>query len=154
MGAAGGSAGAGALVGIGLMAGLDEIVFHQLLGWHHLYDRGSLAAGLTADGLLHLTEIALYAVGVVLLYRLVLRRAVVWSRVGAGVLLGTGGFQLFDGTVNHKLLQLHPIREGVTDIWVYDLVWNVGAALVLLALLSPALRSYRGRDETNDPAEH
>ena len=135
---AGRSVGAGALVGVGLMAGLDEIVFHQLLGWHHLYDRGTLAAGLTADGLLHLVEIVLYAVGVLLLYRLVLRRTVVWGRVGAGVLLGAGGFQLFDGTVDHKVLRLHQIRYGV-ELWPYDLAWNA-AALVLLGLGLALLR--------------
>src|SRR5690606_39687547 len=26
------------LIGIGVMAAVDEIVFHQLLGWHHFYD--------------------------------------------------------------------------------------------------------------------
>ena len=135
---AGRSVGAGALVGVGLMAGLDEIVFHQLLGWHHLYDRGTLAAGLTADGLLHLVEIVLYVVGVVLLHRLVLRREVVWGRVGAGVLLGAGGFQLFDGTVDHKVLRLHQIRYGV-ELWPYDLAWNA-AALVLLGLGLALLR--------------
>jgi uncharacterized membrane protein len=132
------SVGAGALIGVGLMAGLDEIVFHQLLGWHHLYDRGSLAAGLTADGLLHLVEVVLYAAGVVLLFRLVLRRMVMWSHVGAGLLLGAGGFQLFDGTVNHKVLRLHQIRYGV-ELWPYDVAWDV-AAIVLLGLGAALLR--------------
>jgi uncharacterized membrane protein len=31
------------LVGIGVAGSLDEIVLHQLLRWHHLYDRGSQA---------------------------------------------------------------------------------------------------------------
>ncbi len=114
------------------MAGLDEVVFHQLLGWHHLYDRGTLAAGLTADGVLHLVEIALYAVGVALLIRLVTRREVRWGRVGAGVLLGMGGFQLFDGVVDHKVLRLHKIRYGV-ELWPYDLAWNLAAAVLLTA---------------------
>ena len=127
-----GSVGAGALVGVGLMAGLDEIVFHQLLGWHHLYDRGTPAAGLTADGLLHLVEIVLYAAGVLFLYRLVLRRAVGWSRVAAGVLLGAGGFQLFDGVVNHKVLRLHQVRYGV-ELLPYDVAWDLGAVLLLAA---------------------
>ncbi len=127
------------------MAGLDEIVFHQLLGWHHLYDRGTLAAGLTADGLLHLVEIALYAVGVLLLYRLVLRREIVWGRVGAGVLLGAGGFQLFDGVVDHKVLRLHQIRYGV-ELWPYDLAWNLAAVALLAAGL--ALLRRTGRDQS------
>jgi len=125
------------------MAGLDEVVFHQLLGWHHLYDRGTVAAGLTADGLLHLVEILLYAVGVVLLFRLVLRRAVAWSRVAAGLLLGAGAFQLFDGTVNHKVLRLHQVRYGV-ELWPYDVAWDV-AGVVLLGLGVALLRRTAAR---------
>ncbi len=132
------------------MAGLDEIVFHQLLGWHHLYDRGTLAAGLTADGLLHLVEIALYAVGVLLLYRLVLRREIVWGRVGAGVLLGAGGFQLFDGVVDHKVLRLHQIRYGV-ELWPYDVAWNLAAVALLGAGLVLLRRT--GRQSTVSPDE-
>jgi uncharacterized membrane protein len=149
VGAASGPVGAGALVGIGLMAGLDEIVFHQLLGWHHLYDRGTLAAGLTADGLLHLAEILLYAVGVISLYRLVLRRQVVWSRVGAGLLLGTGGFQLFDGTVNHKVLRLHQIRYGV-ELWPYDLAWDLGGVVLLAAGVALLRRTRRAQSPVSD----
>ena len=33
------------LVGVGVAGSLDEIVLHQLLRWHHFYDRGSAAAG-------------------------------------------------------------------------------------------------------------
>ena len=61
-----------------------------------------------------------------------LRRTVVWPRVAAGVLLGAGGFQLFDGTVNHKLLRLHQVRYGV-ELWPYDVAWNVAAVLLLVA---------------------
>jgi uncharacterized membrane protein len=143
------SVGAGALVGIGLMAGLDEIVFHQLLGWHHLYDRGTLAAGLTADGLLHLLEIGLYAVGVTWLFRLVLRRGVLWSGVAGGVLLGAGGFQLFDGTVTHKVLRLHQIRYGV-ELWPYDVAWNLGAAVLLLAGLALVRRTLAAQSAVSD----
>jgi uncharacterized membrane protein len=42
------------LVGIGVAGSLDEIFLHQLLRWHHFYDRGSQAAGLIADGVFHL----------------------------------------------------------------------------------------------------
>ena len=149
MGAASRSAGAGALVGIGLMAGLDEIVFHQLLGWHHLYDRGTRAAGLTADGLLHLLEILLYAAGVTWLYGLVLRRRVVWSRVAAGLLLGAGGFQLVDGTITHKVLRLHQIRYGV-ELWPYDLAWNVGAAVLLVAGVALLRRTGAAQSAVSD----
>jgi hypothetical protein len=41
----------GVLAGIGLAAFLDEVVFHQLLHWHHFYDKSTLAVGLVSDGI-------------------------------------------------------------------------------------------------------
>jgi len=32
----------GVLAGIGLVAFIDETVFHQLLHWHHFYDKSTL----------------------------------------------------------------------------------------------------------------
>lgn len=52
-----------------------------------------------------------------------------------GVLLGTGGFQLYDGTVQHKLMQIHQIRY-VEDVFVYDLIWNISAVLIIIIGLS------------------
>ena len=43
----------GVLAGIGLVAFIDETVFHQLLHWHHFYDKSTLAVGLVSDGLFH-----------------------------------------------------------------------------------------------------
>jgi len=43
----------GVLTGIGLVALIDETVFHQLLHWHHFYDGSTLAVGLVSDGLFH-----------------------------------------------------------------------------------------------------
>lgn len=134
----------GVLVGVGLMAGLDEIVFHQLLGWHHLYDGAGRQAGLTADGLLHLFELSLYLVGFAILVALATRRAVHWPVVGAAVCLGAGGFQLFDGLITHKVLRLHQVRYGV-ELWPYDLAWNAGA--VLLLILGAVLLRRAGRAE-------
>ena len=133
----------GALTGIGLMAALDEIVFHQLLGWHHLYDGSTEQAGLTSDGLLHLGQLVLLVTGLLLLADLLRRQQLSGAAYRAGVVVGLGGFQLFDGTVNHKLLDLHEIRYGV-DLLPYDLVWNGAALLVLVVGLVLARRS-RGR---------
>ncbi|GFZ77133.1 hypothetical protein GCM10011359_01540 [Nesterenkonia alkaliphila] len=44
---------------------------------------------------------------------------------------GVGAFQLFDGVVSHKVLQIHQIRYGV-DLLVYDVVWIGTAVLALL----------------------
>lgn len=52
-----------AMVGIGLMAAVDEIVFHQLLGWHHFYDRSTSRVALLSDGVLHSAELVLLVAG-------------------------------------------------------------------------------------------
>lgn len=119
------------LVGIGVMAALDEIVFHQLLQWHHFFDFSTPAFGLLSDGLLHAGELLAMVVGVFMLLDLSQRRclSIAWAK--AGVFLGMGGFQLFDGLINHKVLRLHQIRYGV-DPLMYDLVWNAIALVFLL----------------------
>jgi uncharacterized membrane protein len=120
------------LVGIGVAGSLDEIVLHQLLRWHHFYDRGSQAAGLIADGIFHLGSTAALVVGLVLLVqrwrvgRSPLRQSV------AGILLGVGGFNLYDGIVQHKLLGLHQVRAGASNNLPYDVVFIGTAAVVLL----------------------
>lgn len=121
---------AAVLVGIGVMAGVDEIVFHQLLQWHHFFDFSTPTLGIISDGLLHAGELLAIVVGVFMLLDLSQRKrlAIPWAK--AGFFLGMGGFQLFDGLINHKILRLHQIRYGV-DPLLYDVVWN-GAAIVLL----------------------
>ncbi|MGS2615511.1 DUF2243 domain-containing protein [Micromonospora sp. LZ34] len=126
------STGAGALIGAAVMAAVDEIVFHQLLGWHHFYDRSTPSVALLSDGLLHAAEL-LALVGGFFWYADLRRRGVLVGRAAwGGFLLGAGAFQLFDGIVDHKVLRLHQIRYGV-HLLPYDLVWN-GAAVVLLLL--------------------
>ena len=121
-----------ALVGIGLAAAVDEIVFHQLLRWHTFYDRSTPAVGRVSDGLLHAVELVALVGGVALLADARRRAALVARRaVGAG-LVGAGGFQLFDGLVDHKVLRVHQVRYGV-DLLSYDLAWNLAGALLLAA---------------------
>jgi uncharacterized membrane protein len=50
------------LVGVGVAGSLDEIVLHQLLRWHHVYDRGSAAAGFIADGIVQHKLLGLHQV--------------------------------------------------------------------------------------------
>ncbi|MFC9970320.1 DUF2243 domain-containing protein [Spirillospora sp. NPDC127200] len=121
------------LVGVAMMAAVDEIVFHQLLGWHHFYDRSTPKVGLLTDGLLHTGELLGLVVGLVWWADLRRRRALSAAHAWAGLFLGLGAFQLFDGLVDHKLLRLHQIRYGVPDLLPYDLAWNA-AGLALLAV--------------------
>ena len=121
----------GVLIGVGVAGFVDEVVFHQLLHWHHFYDRGSSDAGLVSDGLLHAFSWTSIVVGLFLLADLHRRQATVPKRVWAGGLLGAGGFQLYDGLVHHKLLGLHQVRYGV-DLLPYDLAWNAPGVVALL----------------------
>jgi uncharacterized membrane protein len=123
----------GILVGIGIAGTLDEVVLHQLLAWHHFYDRSTPAVGLLSDGLFHLFSTVVLVVGII---QLVERRRTTPDppRLAlAGILLGAGGFNLYDGTVQHKLLGLHQVREGVPDNLPYDLAFLAIAATLALA---------------------
>jgi len=120
------------LVGVGVMAAIDEIVFHQLLHWHHFYDRSTPDTGLVSDGVLHAAELVVLVAGFMLFAELRRAGTLAPRHALAGLLLGLGGFQLFDGLVDHKLLDVHEIRYGV-DLLPYDLAWNGGALVLLLA---------------------
>ncbi|MCK0537982.1 DUF2243 domain-containing protein [Alcanivorax quisquiliarum] len=133
---------AAALVGAGMMAAVDEIVFHQILQWHHFYDRGTPALGLLADGLLHALELMAIAGGGCMLLALARRHALHGRAAWSGLLSGAGAFQLFDGIVVHKLLRLHQVRYGVDLFW-YDLTWCLSGLLLLLAGLWLLARAKR-----------
>lgn len=121
----------GLLFGIGGMAFVDEVIFHQLLQWHHFYDLSTPRVGIFADGLLN--SFAWFAaIGGLFLFADLRRRNAVWmKRWVAAVFLGSGGFQLFDGIIDHKILQTHQIRYGV-ELLPYDLAWNISGAVLLV----------------------
>ena len=135
------------LIGVGLMAAVDEIVFHQVLAWHHFYDQSTPAISLMSDGLLHAGELIALVAGFFLIADLRHQRAFAPQWAGAGVFLGAGGFQLFNGLINHKVLLLHQVRYGV-DLLPYDLVWNAAGALLLLIGLGLWLRARRSLSTT------
>jgi len=123
---------AGVLLGLGTVAFVDETVFHQILHWHHIYDRSTSDVGLVSDGVFHAFS-WLATVGALFLVADLRRERAFWERrFLAGWLAGAGFFQLYDGLVQHKLLGLHQIRYGV-DLLPYDVVWIVIAAALLVA---------------------
>ena len=65
------------------------------------------------------------------------------------MLLGAGGFQLYDGLVQHKLMRLHQIRYQV-DVIPYDVTWNVIAALMIVLGIVLTLRSRSGQSAAAD----
>ncbi|WP_194206109.1 DUF2243 domain-containing protein [Superficieibacter sp. 1612_C1] len=119
-------------LGIGMMAAIDEVVFHQILAWHHFFDWGTPAFSLLSDGLLHSGELIFFVLGFFMFADLRSRSKLNRTSAWAGFVFGLGAFQLFDGIVDHKLLRLHQIRY-VDNVLLYDLVWNVSGLLLLLA---------------------
>lgn len=132
---------AAGLIGVGVTAAVDEIVFHQLLAWHHFFDRSTSAVALFSDGLLHSAELIILVLGFFMLADVRARRALARTSAWAGFFIGAGGFQLFDGIVDHKVLRLHQVRY-VDNLLPYDLAWN-GAGLLLLAVGFVLLRRAR-----------
>lgn len=122
-----------AVIGIGLMAAIDEVIFHQILGWHHFYDRSTPAIGFISDGLLHSAELIAIVSGFFLFSNLREDGDLVPKAAWAGLFIGLGLFQLFDGIVDHKVLRLHQVRYGVENILPYDITWNL-VGVIFLAL--------------------
>jgi len=121
----------GVLFGIGAVAFIDETVFHQLLHWHHFYDKSTTNIGLVSDGLFHAFSWFATIGGLFMYADLRRRSALVRARWWGGFLLGAGGFQLYDGLIQHKLMRIHQIRY-VENVILYDMVWNILAACMLL----------------------
>jgi uncharacterized membrane protein len=121
------------VTGAGAAGLVDVVVFHELLHWHHFYDRSTPGVGLTSDGLLDAVLIAALVAGLIGLAERAgpVRR---WGRrVWGAMLVGFGGFNLFDGLVDHKLLRLHQIRPGAPSQLPYDAAW-IAASVLLLAV--------------------
>jgi uncharacterized membrane protein len=131
-----------AMIGIGVTAAVDEIVFHQILAWHHFYDRSTGSVALLSDGLLHSAELIILVAGFFLAADLARRSALERISAWAGLFLGMGGFQLFDGIVDHKLLRVHQIRYGV-ELAPYDVAWNIAAVVLLVVGAALATRARR-----------
>ncbi|MFK5583593.1 MULTISPECIES: DUF2243 domain-containing protein [unclassified Serinicoccus] len=136
----------GVLFGIGVAAFVDEVVFHQLLHWHHFYDLSTTRVGLVSDGVLHAFGWFATVAGLFLLADVRRRRGPGIPRWWPAVLVGAGGFQLFDGILVHKVLRVHQVRyevvpagvagpgphQPVDDLLVYDVAWLASGALPLV----------------------
>ncbi len=125
----------GVVVGIGVAGSLDQILLHELLQWHVFYTHTTTFWQRFLDGVFHFATVAVLLAGLFSLWRWQVRHPRAWRpwTLLAGVLLGAGGFNLFDGTVNHKVLNLHQVREGVANLLPYDLTFLAIAAVVFLA---------------------
>jgi len=79
-------------------------------------------------------------------YALVRNRQQVVPREALGwIVLAAGAFNLYDGTIQHKILRLHQVREGVANDTPYDVVFLTTA--VVLAAIGGALAIAARRSE-------
>lgn len=132
----------GWLFGLGLVAFIDETLFHQLLHWHHFYDKSTTDIGLISDGFFHAFSWFATIGGLFMVADLSRRNAFLMKRWLGGVWLGGGLFQLYDGTIQHKLMRLHQIRY-VDNIIIYDWIWNVTAiAMIICGLVLAGRTAY------------
>ncbi|WP_227938185.1 DUF2243 domain-containing protein [Alkalihalobacillus deserti] len=134
----------GILFGLGLIAFVDEMVFHQLLHWHHFYDKSTTNVGLVSDGLFHAFSWFATIAGLFLFSDLRRKKALSLTRWWGGVLLGAGFFQLYDGLIQHKLMRLHQIRY-VENVLVYDVIWNLIAIAMVIAGIILINQARRGK---------
>ncbi|MCW4386177.1 DUF2243 domain-containing protein [Salinibacterium sp. SYSU T00001] len=131
------------LLGVAAMAAVDEIVFHQILAWHHFYDGSTTAVALLSDGLLHAGKLFAFVAGFFLMLDARRRETFRADAAWAGFLVGAGAFQLFDGLINHKVLGLHQVRYDV-ELLPYDLAWNAAGLALLAAGILLTVRARRG----------
>jgi uncharacterized membrane protein len=127
----------GSVAGFGLGAVADVHVFHHLLQTHHLLSNyrgpGTLSGlrwNVFWDGAFALAMLAVAGVGAGLAWRAANRADEPLSarRLVGSVLVGAGLFNLFDGVVDHYVLELHHVVHG-TSRW--DPHWVVGSVLLL-----------------------
>jgi uncharacterized membrane protein len=136
---------AGLLIGAGLGAFVDGIVFHELLQWHHLLsgrrdasDLVGLQVNMIWDGVFHACAWAMTAWGV---GRLWVAARDHGAAPGAGgtvlgaCLLGAGLFDVLEGVIDHHLLQIHHVHPGKGEL-AWDLGYlGAGCAIALVGYL-------------------
>jgi uncharacterized membrane protein len=136
-------ASAGALIGIGLGAFFDGIVFHQLLQWHNMLSGpvppttvDNLRINIFWDGMFHAFAWIVLVCGLSLLWTTARRGGPdlqTRALVGA-VVFGWGLFNLIEGTVNHHILEVHHVVHGDHQLFADLAFLASGAALFAFGL--------------------
>jgi uncharacterized membrane protein len=118
------------LLGAGLGAFANGILFRQFLQWHHVVssavppvDAAALHANVVWDGVSYLIGWLFTVAGVVLLFRAARRDDVVWSgRIFSGTMLfGWGLYNFLEGMIDCVIAGIHHVRPGP-----HQLAWDLG----------------------------
>jgi len=104
----------GILLGIGIAGFVDEAVFHQVLQWHNFYWDADEHGRILSDGLFHIGSTLVLLSGTARLWRDRGQKRASQSRaVVSGILIGAGGFNAYDGIVQHVFFHFHLVNERV-----------------------------------------
>lgn len=139
----------GLVLGVGLGAFADGIVFHQVLRWHHFISDekptntvAGLDANTLADGLFHVFGWLVLVAGLVLFFRSARAGLVPWGRVFAGSLIvGAALFNIQDALLTHWLLGLHHIHQGSYELLSDTIYFVVSVGLLAGGLFLAASES-------------
>lgn len=138
----------GVLLGIGIAGFIDESVFHQLLQWHNFYWATDQGGRILSDGIFHVVSTLILLWGALRLWRDRASAAPLRSRaILGGILIGAGGFNTYDGVVQHVMLHLHLVNERVCSVPLdpnnsilscradipYEVAWIVVGGAILFA---------------------
>lgn len=129
---------AGFILGLGIMGAFDGILFHQLLQWHHLIDHPNASFEIFTDGIFNaLVTVLLVWGGVKILHDARMNRLSGRWRVFIGSMLAGGGtFNLVEGLINHQILQVHHVKPGSPNQFLYDMLFLLsGVILIAIGLM-------------------
>lgn len=139
---------AGGLIGFGVAAWADELVFYHLLAWNNRVNTSTFELGQVLDNAVHVAGVFTPLFGLVLAAGARRTGGPFWRALLGGTLLGAAFFRLVDILVEHastKLLQSH----NPAEIALYDHVWSLVAwpllcfGLLALTGARPAMRPRR-----------
>ncbi len=123
---------------MGFAGFFDGIVLHQILQWHHMLTSvrptnslEDLEANTFWDGVFLMAASVFTATGLILLWRSTHQQSRLSSTkvLVASLLLGTGGFNLVEGLIDHHWLGIHHVKSGSNE-----LAWDIGFLLLNLVL--------------------
>jgi uncharacterized membrane protein len=139
------------IMGAGIAAVFDGVVFHQVLQWHHMLSAwhppttvANLKLNTRADGWFDLAAFALLLAGVSFVWRAtaLAGRRPPWRLLAACAVMGAGAFNVVEGVVDHELLGIHHVREGA-GAGTYDAVF-LAASLAATLVGAYLLRRVQG----------
>jgi uncharacterized membrane protein len=120
------------LLGFGLLGSVDGIMFHQLLQWHSVYMHTDRHGQIVSDGLFHAGTVVALVWGALLLWRSGSSlRDRGWLVLFSGILIGGGSFNLTEGLINHHLLQIHHVKPGDPNEFIYDMAYLLSGIVLI-----------------------